>query len=495
MDCLSVVIAAAFLAASPGDPSPFTVVSTGSTALEGVSVGSQIVTGEEAWSSSNGHCSTESTPSADGSLCEGCWSTLGSGLNDSVHAIELVGSDIYAGGQFTGVYGQVDNSLNQIARWDGSSWSALGGGLNGMVMSIECNGSDIYVGGGFPSCVARWDGSAWYPIGSGMPGGWQHYYPFVDGVAVSFPYVYAGGYFIKPTHNIARWNGLFWSALGNGVSGFIYDIEMGGGYLYVGGIFNTAGGLPANNIARWDGSSWSALGSGVNGAVYEIEMIGPDLYVGGAFTSAGGIPANRIARWDGTSVLWHELGSGLNGTVRAIAATDSYLYAGGDFTQAGGNPASHIACWDGNSWSALGSGLNEKVWTIAAGSSDIYVGGSFTQAGGLCARNIAVWSERTQGTHPSVDPVEPCLHLYPNPTGSGTNLSFRSIGTAPLTLAIFDIAGGLVEQIDLGTFPPGLHTRYWDGCDRTGSTLASGVYLIRLCSTEFQTSSRVVLIR
>lgn len=496
--CIYIVTIASLMAASLSDPSPCTVMSAECTTQEGVSCRAHTCPVEVPLSLSNGSSSAGSSPAADVLAGEGYWSAVGNGLNASVHAVELIGSDIYAGGEFTGVFGQVGDPLNKIARWDGNSWSPLGGGLNGMVMSIAGNGSDIYAGGGFVPCMARWDGCTWHGLGAGMPGG-PPYFPFVGGVEISCPYVYAGGYFHKAgdaqASNIARWDGLSWSALGNGVSSYIYDIETSGGDLYVGGIFKVAGDCHANNIARWDGSSWFALGTGVNGAVYEIEMIGSDLYVGGAFTSAGGIPANRIARWDGTSLLWHGLGSGLNGTVRAIAVSDSYVYVGGDFTQAGGNPASRMARWDGNSWSALGSGLNEKVWDIAASASGIYVGGAFTQAGGVSAPHIALWVEESVGIETPVDHPESAMQISPNPAASGTNVSFRSIGHAPLTLAIFDISGSLVEQIDLGTLPPGMNTHYWDGCDKTGSTLASGVYFLRLSSTELQAVSRVVLIR
>ncbi len=87
------------------------------------------------------------------------------------------------------------------------------------------------------------------------------------------------------------------------------------------------------------------------------------------------------------------------------------------------------------------------------------------------------------------------LQASPNPLTDGTNLSFQITGDSPLTLEIFDIAGRLVRDQELGALLAGSHTHYWDGRDEKGSALASGVYFVRLSSTEFEASTRVILIR
>ena len=55
--------------------------------------------------------------------------------------------------------------------------------------------------------------------------------------------------------------------------------------------------------------AWNDLGGGLNEWVFDIEVVGSDIYVGGWFTNAGGNPnADYIARWDGST--WNALGSG-----------------------------------------------------------------------------------------------------------------------------------------------------------------------------------------
>jgi hypothetical protein len=75
--------------------------------------------------------------------------------------------------------------------------------------------------------------------------------------------------------------------------------------------------------------------------------VGTDVYVGGVFTSAGGVPANRIARYDTQTEIWHALGDGVNGSVRSMVFVGTDVYVGGRFTRAGNKPASMFARWSG----------------------------------------------------------------------------------------------------------------------------------------------------
>ena len=207
-----------------------------------------------------------------------------------------------------------------------------------------------------------------------------------------------------------------WSPLGPGTDGPIYALAWDGvnNYLYAGGDFTAAGGVPADRIARWDGQTWSALGSGVNGICYALTVDeAGNLYAGGLFTTAGGGLVNHIARWDGQN--WHALAGlwgGVNNGVMALAAgIGGNIYAGGHFTTTGGGPADRIARWDGTSWHALGSGVsgapggNDAVLALTArvfppgqspdGWGYVYAGGNFASAGGVTAGNVARWDSQT----------------------------------------------------------------------------------------------------
>ncbi|MBI4785637.1 MAG: hypothetical protein HY782_01130, partial [Chloroflexi bacterium] len=246
----------------------------------------------------------------------------------------------------------------------------------------------------------------------------------VNAIAVSGSNVYVGGNFANAdnivVNRIAKWNGSNWSALGEGVgcgvsycSPSVYAIAVNGSDVYVGGIFTSAGGIPASSIAVWNGSSWSALGAGVDGAVYAIAVSGNDVFVGGYFTTAGGVSAHSIAKWNALTHTWSGLGAGegvFGGgycyqcksgmiSVAAIAVSGSNVYVGGYFTSASGIDVNYIAKFDGVGWSALGSGVSfgsqtyysPHVSAIAVSGNNVYVAGFFDTAGGVSANNVAVW--------------------------------------------------------------------------------------------------------
>lgn len=250
------------------------------------------------------------------------WSSLGTGMNGSVQSLAVFddgsGPALYAGGTFTTAGGQI---VNRIARWDGTTWSALGSGTS--VGSVEAltvfddgSGPALYAGGNFIRAggetvnrIARWDGSEWSPMGSGMNNWVEALAVFDDGSGSA---LYAAGFFStaggQTVNRIARWDGTAWSPLESGMSDWVFALAVfddgSGPALYAGGDFtSSAVGQVLNRIARWDGTVWSSLESGTNGSVRALMVFdggfGPALYNGGGFSTAGGQAANRIAKWQG----------------------------------------------------------------------------------------------------------------------------------------------------------------------------------------------------
>ena len=58
----------------------------------------------------------------------------------------MSGSTVYAGNHFSTAGG---SAANDIAQWDGTSWSTLGSGMDNTVNALVVSGGDLYPGGYF----------------------------------------------------------------------------------------------------------------------------------------------------------------------------------------------------------------------------------------------------------------------------------------------------------------------------------------------------------
>ncbi len=295
-------------------------------------------------------------------------------------------------------------------------------GVTGYVRAIAVSGNEVYVGGEFSAVggvaannIAKWNSATgtWSALGSGVTG-YPIYRSEVYAIAVGGDGVYVGGLFNYAggieANNIARWNSTTntWSALSsgssNGVSSWVYTIAISGSDVYVGGLFNGIGGVSsvtAFNIAKWNSATrtWSGLpGGGVGGWVYAIAVSGSDVYIGGRFNGVPPYPSVdgtfNIAKWNRTNDTWSALGSGVTGIVYSIVLSGTEVYVGGDFSDASGVPnTQNIARWNGSNWSALGSGASGEVRAIVVSGSEVYVGGDFSAASGAPnTQHIARWN-------------------------------------------------------------------------------------------------------
>jgi len=99
------------------------------------------------------------------------WFPLCTGTTDgSIYAAVVLNDQLYVGGDFTMICGV---SANRVARWDGTTWFPLGSGMNNTVRALVVMGSNIVAGGDFTSpgnYVAQWNGSTWTPLAIGMNG-------------------------------------------------------------------------------------------------------------------------------------------------------------------------------------------------------------------------------------------------------------------------------------------------------------------------------------
>lgn len=102
------------------------------------------------------------------------WDTTFGGLNAFIaNSMIVYNNELYVGGQFGEVYGQAGTlSVNNIARWNGSTWDSVGHGASSINdMTIYNNnlivGGDLLMIDPMPNPVSKWDGTDWSALGIG----------------------------------------------------------------------------------------------------------------------------------------------------------------------------------------------------------------------------------------------------------------------------------------------------------------------------------------
>lgn len=342
---------------------------------------------------------TQSSQMAAG--CGDNWDTTftPNGADDQVNAILSDGAgNYYIAGEFDNVQGV---PALGIAKWNGTQWSALGSGINGSIYAIAISGTDVYVGGDFNSPVtgglarnvAKWDGTSWSRLGNGLGGGTH----IVRSLAVYNGELYIGGNFNipdgSPATGIIKWNGSSYSALPI-TAGDVRALVVNGGSLYAGGFLAVNSGSSVG-VVKFDGTTWSELGAAANTSVNAITFSGSDMYVGGDIRLTGQ-QNSQVAKLNGTT--WTRLAFFSEGIINAVAVHDGELYAGGSIP---GNTFNNLARFNGTSWVGVGSGINggtsisERVMALASFDNTLYVGGNYTTAGGQGARNMARYASGT----------------------------------------------------------------------------------------------------
>jgi len=87
------------------------------------------------------------------------------------------------------------------------------------------------------------------------------------------------------------------------------------------------------------------------------------------------------------------------------------------------------------------------------------------------------------------------LQNYPNPFNPTTKIPFDLARSGPMSLKIYNLIGQEVRTVVSGHFDTGKYTVDWDGKDRAGHSVASGVYIYRLESPGFRMSKKLLFIK
>ncbi len=316
--------------------------------------------------------------------------------------------------------------------WDvgtGADGTVYLGGSFSWIGPNTGNGAPLDAGGAVVGTPANVDGTVWVAVPDGA-----------GGFYIGGEFTRVGGSTRAGAARILA-DGSLDPAWDPGLKGYAYALAVAGDTVYIGGSFDSVGGVGVRNLAAVDAVTgtpdpfWSP---DPDGAVRAVVAAGDTVYTGGDFTTlAGGAsPRSRIAAVDaasGTPTAWDP--DALRGSVLALALSPdgSLLYAGGTFAAIGGQDRWGIAAlrtsgleagtataWDPHARQGKPQG---RVLALAVSGTTVYAGGLFSFVGGA-ARNSLAALDTTKDTDNATpwDPVGGSSAIVSALAISGTTL-------------------------------------------------------------------------
>ena len=130
---------------------------------------------------------------------------------------------------------------------------------------------------------------------------------------------------------------------------------------------------------------------------------------------------------------------------------------------------------------------------MAEGSHGIH---NTKYAQGLLLSSIQNFSlTGVQLTDPTTPLVFSLEQNYPNPFNPATTIAFSIARKGPVMMQLFDIDGRLVKTLVDEEMAPGQYKVVWNGENRSGSSVASGVYFVKLRAASFESTKKMLLVR
>jgi hypothetical protein len=83
----------------------------------------------------------------------------------------------------------------------------------------------------------------------------------------------------------------------------------------------------------------------------------------------------------------------------------------------------------------------------------------------------------------------------PNPFNPTTTVEFEVPAPGLVKVAVYDVRGALVAVLVSRQMTPGNHRLTWDGRNRSGEPVSSGVYFIRMQANTFVDTKKILLLK
>jgi len=166
--------------------------------------------------------------------------------------------------------------------------------------------------------------------------------------------------------------------------------------------------------------------------------------------------------------------------------------------------------------SALGSGEKIPWWSINGGgniyssSTNYKLCGSVTQsaagksAGASNYSYAGFWNpwvvqmtpvEWEEGDHAQLPKEFDLRQNYPNPFNPGTVIEYALPKSAHVTIEIYNLLGQKVNVLVDKNQKVGRYRVDWDGKDKKGEELASGIYFYRIQAEDFVKCKKMIMLK
>jgi hypothetical protein len=171
----------------------------------------------------------------------------------------------------------------------------------------------------------------------------------------------------------------------------------GAGGWFIGGVFDTVGGVARKNIAHVRADlTVGPLNVAPDDVVSAMALDGSTLYFGGSFLNVSGLQRGRLAAADVTTGALTSWAPTSYGFVYALLAYGGNLYVGGNFDNIGGSPRYGLASLDlvtgaATAWDPNATGPLREVRALVRQDTTLYVGGSFFGIGGASRNGLAAF--------------------------------------------------------------------------------------------------------
>ncbi len=108
---------------------------------------------------------------------------------------------------------------------------------------------------------------------------------------------------------------------------------------------------------------------------------------------------------------------------------------------------------------------------------------------------VSVTVQQYQATPPPIEAVQGIDKVFPNPFNPSVSIQYTVTQASMVSLDVYDLRGRHVTTLFSGNREPGLHKLVWQGTDRNGNNLGSGIYTIRMSAGGKQYSRKVMLLK